>query len=269
MSLIQVVSYAKNRKNCGMRAIADLLAMWSALAAVAQAPGRLRKIAATGALAYDHGLHPVPTVVIALKGVVRLAVPGGPAVDLAAGDAAVVAPGAAHRHERLRHQSISLELGFDYVGCDIELRSTDATLDGVMPRQPAERLVNRMLNADRAAFAELLTLLLEVPWKEVQELPEAARLMRDRIRSHGLTPITAIDVAAASGLQTSRAWQVFRAHFGCTPRQALEQRRCAVAAALLEQGLTVAEVARRCGFRDQGTFSRAFTRVRGRPPSLY
>ncbi len=250
-----------------MQRVSDLLVLWSGLAAAARAPGRVVVLASDGRPVPGHWLHPVPTVVVALAGVVRIEVPGGRPYDLRSGEALVVAPGAAHRHAPLRSGAASLALGFDYGLCDLELCGPGVRLGAAMPCEPAWMLVGRMLRGDSSALGPLLALVVERPLSEVQPLPVAVLRMRDRIRSHGLTPITAAAVARAGGLRPSRAWQLFRAHFGCTPRQALERRRCAVAAALLQQGLDVTETARRCGFSDRGTFSRAFRRVHGRSPS--
>lgn len=241
--------------------IGDLLALWSALAAVSRRPGRVQVMAASGGATPDFGVHPVPTLVVSLQDVVRIERPGRSAIDLVAGDALVVAPGAAHRHAPLRRTAMALELGFDYGWCDIEIHDAAATrIAATTARQPAEELMSRLLSGDGMALGSLLLLLLERPM-QYRQLPEAALRMRSYIRSHGLTPITAADVAGASGLAPSRAWQVFREHFGCTPRQALERRRCLIAAALRAQGVAVGEVATQCGFRDRGTFTRAFARM--------
>ncbi len=249
-----------------MQRLSDLLTLWSALATAARHPGRVRVLEADGGEAPGHWLHPVATVVVALRGPARIESPGREAIDLVPGDAVVIAPGAAHRHVPLRNQAAALGLGFEYGWCDLEFNIGAQTVGASMPQQPAEDLVGRMREGDAAALGSLLALVLDRPLQDVRQLPASALRMRDRIRSHGLTPITAADIARAGGLQPSRAWQVFREHFGCTPRQALERRRCAVAAALLEQGHPVGEVAQRCGFGDRGTFARAFTRVQGRTP---
>jgi AraC-like DNA-binding protein len=263
------VSYDMIRKNRRMQRLSDLLALWTALAAVARDPGRIRVLPADGREAAGHWLHPVPTVVVALSGVARVDSPGRPAVDLLPGQALVIAPGAAHRHAPLRRQAATLELGFDYDWCDLEFHADRLVISATMQRQPAEGLVARMVEGDSAALRDLLALIIERPLQDLRQLPVAVQHMRDRIRSHGLTPITAADIARAGGLRPSRAWQAFRAHFGCTPRQALERRRCAVAAALLAQGLAVGVVAQRCGFMDRGTFTRAFVRVHGHTPGRH
>lgn len=250
-----------------MHRLSDLLALWTALSAASRSPGRTRILPAGRSVAQGFGLHPVATLAVALAGAVRVECPGRRPCDLAPRDAVVIAAGALHRHAPLRGQAATLELGFDYAVCDLEFHTATFTVQASMPRQPAEDLVGQLLAGEQAPLATLLGLVLEQPLRDLQPLPAAARRMRDRIRSHGLTPITAADVAAAGGLQPSRAWQLFRTHFGCTPRQALERRRCAVAASWLAQGMAVGEVAKRCGFRDRGTFARAFRRVHRRSPS--
>lgn len=211
----------------------------------------------------------MPTVVIGLRGVVRLRAAGRNVIDLQPGDAAVIAAGAWHEHEPLRRSAAALALGFDYGMCDLLLSNAETTVPAVLPQQPAWQVVERLLAGDERAMSDLLALVLEVPWRDVPHLPAAVERMRDHIRSHGLTPITAADLARISGLGPSRAWELFREHFGCTPRQALERRRCAVAAALLDHGLAVSEVASRCGFVDRGTFTRAFARIQGVGPAAW
>lgn len=251
-----------------MHRLSDLLALWTALSAASRSPGRTQILPVGRSEAPGCWLHPVATLAVALAGAVRLECPGRRPFDLAPGEAVVIAAGALHRHVPLRRQAAALELGFDYELCDLEFHTATFTVQASMPRQPAEDLVGRLQAGEQEALATLLSLILEQPLRDLQPLPVAAQRMRDRIRTHGLTPITAADIAAAGGLQPSRAWQVFRAHFGCTPRQALEHRRCAVAASWLAQGMAVGEAAKRCGFADRGTFARAFRRVHGRTPGL-
>jgi AraC-like DNA-binding protein len=249
-----------------MLPINDVLTLWSALAAAARAPGRLHVLRASKGIMDGHWLHPVPTVVVCLLGTVRIECRLGPAVDLNIGDAVVIAPGVAHRHVPLRRQAGSMELGFEYGWCDLEFHRAGVTLGASMTRQPAETLVQCLLAGESRALADLLLLVLERPLQDVRPFSVAALRMRDRIRSHGLTSVSAMDITRASRLRPSRAWQVFREHFGCTPHEALERRRCSVAAALLAQGMAVAEVALHCGYRDRGTFTRAFRRIYGRSP---
>lgn len=249
-----------------MQRLSDLLALWSALSAASRRPGRTHILPVGLGESPGYGLHPVATLAVALAGAARVERPGGRAIDLAPGDAAVIAAGALHRHAPLRRQAATLELGFDYEVCDLEFHTAAFSVQASMPRQPAEELVGRLLAGEQAPLGILLALIIEQPLRDLQPLPAAAQRMRDRIRSHGLTPISAADIAAAGGLRPSRAWQLFRSHFGCTPRQALERRRCAVAASWLAQGMQVDEAARRCGYRDRGTFTRAFRRQHGRTP---
>jgi AraC-like DNA-binding protein len=208
-------------------------------------------------------------VVVGLRGVARITQGHGPAIDLHPGDAVVVAPGATHDHAPLRGQSAALALGFDSGMCDVVLSTATVQVDAVMPQHPAWSLVHRLSTKHADALPELLSLVLDRPLQATQPLPTAVARMRDYIRSHGLTPITAADLARVSGLGTSRAWQVFRHHFGCTPRQALEQRRCAVAAAMLRHGLAIPAIITRCGFHDRGTFTRAFARQHGQAPAQW
>jgi AraC-like DNA-binding protein len=79
---------------------------------------------------------------------------------------------------------------------------------------------------------------------------------------------TVADVAAEVGVSRSMLDARFRASLGCSPMRYLTDWRMHNAEELLRTtDLTVMAVARRVGYDSEEAFSRAFKRLRGRPPS--
>jgi transcriptional regulator GlxA family with amidase domain len=61
----------------------------------------------------------------------------------------------------------------------------------------------------------------------------------------------------------------YRQATGRTPARAVEEIRIETARRLLEQGLSVAQAGRRCGFGSEETLRRAFLRRLGASPQAY
>lgn len=84
-------------------------------------------------------------------------------------------------------------------------------------------------------------------------------------------PLAVAQIATAAGLRPTALHQRFQRFLGQTPLEALTQRRVRAASALLvqEPQLAVAEVGRRCGFRDAVHFGRVFRTSQGVPPGAF
>lgn len=81
-------------------------------------------------------------------------------------------------------------------------------------------------------------------------------------------PIEAL--ARRSGMSVSRFAHLFKDETGTTPQQYIESRRMELAGNLLcYSNLTVAEVARACGFEDPFYFSSRFKRHFALSPRAY
>lgn len=74
-------------------------------------------------------------------------------------------------------------------------------------------------------------------------------------------------IAAAAGLSSAYLPELFRTQLGVSVRRYLLHLRVRRARELLLDGVSVTEVAERCGFAGIHAFSRAFRRVAGVPPS--
>jgi len=85
------------------------------------------------------------------------------------------------------------------------------------------------------------------------------------------TDIPSVDALAAQlDVDRSTLFRHFRAAYGMSPKQYIEQRRFRKACALLrETVLSVKEVSSTCGFMDACYFSRAFQKRFGVPPSRW
>ncbi len=82
-------------------------------------------------------------------------------------------------------------------------------------------------------------------------------------------PITLAELAEKAGYSKSRFSHLFSEITGTTPKQYLNNVRLQVSCELLSTGLTVAEIADRCGFNDPLYYSRIFKKKYGLSPTGY
>lgn len=95
----------------------------------------------------------------------------------------------------------------------------------------------------------------------------AQRLICDRLADPDLA---LSDLAAVAGLSINQLTRCFREQFGQTPIQYVLHLRLERARDLLRQSqLSIKQIARQAGFRDQGYFTRQFTRAVGHSPSVF
>jgi AraC-like DNA-binding protein len=219
--------------------------------------------------------HVVPTLSLCIEGVAR--VQGAKAVDLRPGDALVIAPGCWHEHVRLRAGSAAFGLGFIAGKCDVLLVDPDEVSWGMISGEPFRGMMDQLMAAESAEerarlVAAICTQIFNEKASPIRWLHPAVQRMASALWKRLHTPITAADIvrAAASGpdgIGHSRAYQLFTAFFGATPKQVLLTQRLDLAAQLLSEGATVAEAASRCGFSSRADLTRAWRRRHGRPPS--
>lgn len=94
----------------------------------------------------------------------------------------------------------------------------------------------------------------------------ACELIQDR---PGETPHIR-DVAKTVGVHAVHLARAFRRFMGCTPGDLLRARRLELAAAaLMDSGTPLAEIALASGFSDQAQFTKAFRRMYGVAPGAY
>ena len=98
------------------------------------------------------------------------------------------------------------------------------------------------------------------------EMAAALALLRNNLAEKWTVPA----LAAACGLSPTAFIRRFSRAFGNTPAALLISLRLREGARLLtESALSVAEIARRCGYQNEFYFSASFRRAYGAPPSAF
>jgi AraC-like DNA-binding protein len=257
-----------------MRTMDRSLRSWWTLAD--RLPAELRAVALwpagsplPGDLAYGQ-LHPCPTAVACLTGVVRVGGAGG-VLDLHPGEALVVGAGVWHAHHPVRPGGAWAAIGF-LPGCAmLTLGDHAGHWDGRLARAPLREALARVEHAEDPArrlraFRDLAALAVAGDVPALDLGPPPVRAMVRRLWAGWHRGITTAAVLAASGLGRSQAYRAFTAWYGLPPKLALEATRLELAEALLAAGLPVQETAYRCGYRAAAGFSRATTARRRRAP---
>ena len=98
--------------------------------------------------------------------------------------------------------------------------------------------------------------------------PQLAAAIR-QMHTHVQRPWTMAELAKTAALSRSSFFERFTRVVGLPPMEYLLAWRMAVARDLLRQNLGIAEVAERVGYASASTFSTAFSRHVGQPPSAY
>lgn len=133
---------------------------------------------------------------------------------------------------------------------------------------------------DRATAAELVRFVLVLFAREPSPpgelaLPAALTAVVEHVNaawapSGVARAVTLSELAAAASVSSGHLSRVFRARFGVGPVTALELLRLARGATLLSQSdLSIAAIARSCGFADAEHFSHRFRRTYDSPPGRY
>jgi transcriptional regulator GlxA family with amidase domain len=94
--------------------------------------------------------------------------------------------------------------------------------------------------------------------------------MQRHLQDNLARPVTVRDVAAAVHLSERHAERLFQQQTGSSLMADLRRMRMELAAQLLlDQAVTVTEVARACGYSDVRPFSTAFRRHYGKAPQTF
>lgn len=245
---------------------------WAALERFAQEPGQVTVW--TDAVRWPWvgpgHLHPNPTAVVCLSGVVRIAHPNGH-LDLQAGDALLLDAGVWHEHEPLRPGAAWFGQGFLPSWSDVAVVEPERRWFGRLPVQPTRTLVEAAIAGPdhRAALRQWLAQFVKEPvekgnWREPVLQPMVELMWR-----RGHVGVTVAELVKASGAARSTAYETFARWYGLPPKEMILASRLELAGALLRQGLAVAEVAHRCQFRSADTFTRCWRRAHGVAPSQW
>lgn len=220
---------------------------------------------------HDHAFH---QVVFARTGVLEIEVDGrGGWVDGRRG--VFVGSGTAHAFfSRTANRFWVLDVTAGLQDADTVERLREAAFfpigPGVQPLlEYADRLDPAAVTAATAsAWATLLFSALAPP---LSPGPRGSRIVGRAVafmRGELAHPLTSAAIARAAGTSERRLYALFQQHLGCTPHAHLSALRLGHAADLLEGGdLAIAEIARRSGFADQSTLTRALKHARGITPA--
>ena len=120
----------------------------------------------------------------------------------------------------------------------------------------------------RLYFHQLLLLLIRQSERKYRRHPEwTANYVQEYIRKNLAADLSLRRIAAELHLTPERLCRLYKARFGHTIREEINELRIERACVLLQKNtLTVAEVCRLAGFRDLSNFYRIFRSLRGTSP---
>jgi AraC-like DNA-binding protein/quercetin dioxygenase-like cupin family protein len=217
-----------------------------------------------------HHLHAIPTWVVCLAGVVRVS-SDDRKIDLSPNDALILEPGVWHHHAPLRKGCLIFQQGVLRHRSDFLFSDGTQQLWAAVPEEPSLRLLTAAANEAnedrrRRIANELVTNLVRETMDPLRPAHPAVMQMEAMLWRLVHAPGGADDIVRAAGIGRAQAYRLFVEHLGTSPAAALLELRLVLARALLSAGLSVSEVATRCGFTSRQTFSRAFARHEGHPP---
>lgn len=118
-----------------------------------------------------------------------------------------------------------------------------------------------------ALLYSFLMNLLETPEPHNDSVLSRAH---DYILNHFREPITLKEVADAVNCSREHLTRIYREHYGIPPGHQLQQLRMSSARELLtHSNAPIATIARRCGYLDPESFSRAFRRIHKQSPAEF
>ncbi len=244
------------------------------------------------------GQHPARVIssyelIFVHSGVLRLA-EDAVTFTVRAGETLILWPGRAHRGLETYPENLSFYwLHFFLEATLPDSSESSARALGVSQHSRVNRpdhltnLFRRFLDDQEtlkteSSAADLLVLLMlhEISRTQISEhSPEttaenaAARLAgraHTLIRTQFHTPLSTSLLARKLHSNPDYLGRVFHRHYGCTPTEALHQRRLKHARKLLlESDRTVEAIALKCGYRDIGYFRRVFKRSEGLTPYAF
>jgi AraC family transcriptional regulator len=93
------------------------------------------------------------------------------------------------------------------------------------------------------------------------------RRVTEHMASNALRDVSLDELVQLTGLSRAQFFRAFHRSTGYTPARYFQQLRMRHAAALLEEGRTISEVAQRVGYANSGYFAAVFRRCNGANPS--
>lgn len=150
-----------------------------------------------------------------------------------------------------------------------------ACLDGRLAEPPAldSSFFFALAEAYVADYQPLSTQLRAIPAVKTGTRQDLLRRLwqgRDYLHDKLAAPVGIAEAARAAGLSEYHFFRLFRQAFGMSPHRYLQQKRLENGRKLLQTGhYSVSEAALQTGFADIHSFSRAFKKQFGQPPSAW
>ena len=212
-------------------------------------------------------VHAIPTLVVCVHGHVRVS-SAHEQIDLHAGEAVIVAPGAWHQHHQPRGDSVMYMQGLIAQQSDICFTSAERTVGGMVPPEPFRKWLYAALTDDPlAAVRHIIQQVTQERVVPQAPPPPPVQAMLHALWQHFCEPIHVSDLVRASGISQAQAYRLWQQTFGESPKVTLTNQRILLADELLREGQAVSAVAESCGFASRVAFTRAYKQIHGVPPS--
>ena len=228
-------------------------------------------------------VQPDYQLVLLHEGELRLRLDGKRIIELAPGEAMLLAPGhrefftfsktgeTRHSWCSVRPQAVPRELRREFAGLERPtpfLGRMNTLLDWC--RAPVADAAVRLQEGFFLGLA--LALLCDFGLAARREIrgpsgSEALERMGSFLQAAYAEPLALAEIARKAGVSPQHLLKLCRKHGLATPTEQLYRKRLEMAAEMLQgTGLAVGQIAERCGFANSFHFSRKFSQVYGRSP---
>lgn len=153
----------------------------------------------------------------------------------------------------------------------LDLQGPTARLLEALLERAAGNSLRSAFEVSALAWQMVMTLAEEIlPRQPQSSQPPFVQAVRRYCRDHLHEPIGVADMARTAGYSRAHFSRAFSEAVGQTPAAYLRHRRIRRAMHLLQtSSASIAEIARRCGFRDSSYFSKVFSQEVRMPPTEF
>lgn len=218
---------------------------------------------------FDAHVHDVPTIVYCIAGTARIRYFSG-CVDLLAGDAAAIVPGAWHSHDPPRPGCVMYGQGISRSFSDALIQAHGKSWSLFLPISPSRQILFSIISSRDNCRQISLAKELFMHGGNGSRIPMTVKApvqnMADFLWRNLNRPITASDILLSSGVGMRHAHRLFLDHYGMTPKKRILSAHLALARQYLNEGLSISEAAFASGFASRADLTRAWKRAHGASP---